>query len=60
MENLKIEIIFPYFFLSLSLFLPRLVKNVLKMNQNFFFQIFMKTTTYPNFDMESLKIENIF
>ena len=30
------------------------------MSQNFFSPIFMKITTYPNFDIENSKIKNIF
>ena len=30
------------------------------MSPNFFSQIFMKITTYPNFNVENLKTENIF
>ena len=108
MENSKIELIFPYFFIFIFIFglisqkwlkksfknvllrfswklpyklilireihvsnsfsqifsfrfsfLPRLVKNVLKMAQIFSSQIFMKNVIKPNFDMENSRIKFI-
>ena len=53
MENSKIELILPYFFLSSSYFFPRLVKNVLKHWSKFLSQIFMKIVILASFDMEN-------
>ena len=47
-------------FSSSSSFLPRFVKNVLKIGLKVFSQIFMKTATQPDFDMENSKIEISF
>ena len=48
---------FPIFFSCSSSFFTRFVKNVLKMGQIYFPQIFMKSSTETNFEMENLKIE---
>ena len=58
MENSKIRLIIPIFFIFILIFVS-INQKCLKLSQKKFSPIFMKITTYPNFDMENSKTENI-
>ena len=70
MENSKIKLIFPIFFIFIFIFatitqeclkkIGQKIKMSYKMGQILFSQIFMKISLQPNFDVENSNIKLIF